>query len=326
MLCSYLKRQYKLILMLSLFAVVFAAVFSLYDFPAEAVAYAAVLCLVLGLVLFAAGYCRYVRRHRELTRLLQNVQEAAFQLPPPSGALEADYQALLRAVCADRAGIAAAGESARQEMLDYYTLWAHQIKTPIAAMNLLLTEETPDRAALSAELLKTEEYVEMVLSYLRLGCETTDLVLRRCALDEIVRSAIRKYARLFILKKITLEFHETLRTVLTDEKWLGFVIGQVLSNALKYTPEGGMIRICGDGTTLTVADSGIGIRDEDLPRIFEKGFTGYNGRLDRKSTGIGLYLCRRILDRLGHDITVTSRPGQGTIVRLLLDDGPRVVE
>ena len=134
MLSSYLRRQYKLVLMLALFAVVFAAVFSLYDLPAEAVGYAAVLCLAIGLVLFAAGYCRYVRRHRELMRLLRNVQEAAFQLPPPSGALEADYQTLLRAVCADRAGIAAAGESARQEMMDYYTLWAHQIKTPISAM------------------------------------------------------------------------------------------------------------------------------------------------------------------------------------------------
>lgn len=326
MLRSYLRRQYRLILMLALFAAVFAAVFSLYDLPPEAVGYAAVLCLAIGLVLFAVEYGRFVRRRRELMRVLRNVEEASFLLPPPNGALEADYQALLKAVCADRAGIAAAGESTRREMIDYYTLWAHQIKTPIAAMNLLLTEEVPDRGALLAELLKTEEYVEMVLSYLRLGCDTTDLLLRRCLLDDVVRGAVRRYARLFILKKITLQFHETRRTVLTDEKWLGFVIGQLLSNALKYTPEGGTIRIFGDGETLAVADSGIGIREEDLPRIFEKGFTGYNGREDRKSTGIGLYLCRRILEKLGHDITITSRPGQGTIARLLLHDGTPVVE
>lgn len=326
MLHSYLKRQYKLILMLALFAAVFAAVFSLYRLNAEAVGYAVVLCLVIGLILFAVGYSRYVRTHRELLHLLRNVREASFQLPPPDGALEADYQALLKAVCADRAGIAAAGESARQELLDYYTLWVHQIKTPIAAMNLLLTEESLDRSAISAELLKTEEYVEMVLSYLRLDCDITDLVLRRCPLDEIVRRAVRKYARLFILKKITLRFNETNRTVLTDEKWLGFVAGQLLSNALKYTPEGGTIRIYGDGETLAIADTGIGIREEDLPRIFEKGFTGYNGRGDRKSTGIGLYLCRRILDKLGHDITIASRPGQGTIARLTLHDGAPVVE
>lgn len=322
----YLKRQYKLILMLVLFSTIFAAVFSLYHLNAEAVGYATVLCLVIGLIVFAVGYSRYVHTHRELMHLLRNVKEASFQLPTPGGALEADYQVLLKAVCADRAGVAAEGESARQELLDYYTLWVHQIKTPIAAMNLLLTEETLDRSALSAELLKTEEYVEMVLSYLRLDCDTSDLVLRRCPLDDIVRRAVRRYARLFILKKITLRFDETDRTVLTDEKWLAFVIGQLLSNALKYTPVGGIIRIYSDGETLAVADTGIGIREEDLPRIFEKGFTGYNGREEKKSTGIGLYLCRRILDKLGHDISVTSRPGQGTIVRLALHDREQVVE
>ena len=326
MLRFYLKRQCPLILTLSLFVAVFAGVLSLYDLPAEAVGYAAVLCGFIGSAVFVGGYCRYARRHRELTRLLQNGKDASFSLPPPNGALEEDYQALLRAVCADRAGIAAAGESAQQEMMDYYTLWAHQIKTPLAAMQLLLTEDPPDRSALSAELLKTEEYVEMVLSYLRLGCDTTDFVLRRCSLDGIIRAALRKYARLFILKKITLQFHETGRTVLTDEKWLGFVVGQLLSNALKYTPEGGTIRIYGDGETLAVADTGIGIREEDLPRVFEKGFTGYNGRAEKKSTGIGLYLCRRILTKLGHELTITSRPGQGTIARLLLHEGKPVVE
>lgn len=326
MLGSYLKRQYKLILMLALFAAVFAAVFSLYDLPVEAVAYASVLCLLMGLTLFAVSFHAYARRHRDLALLMQNVRDAALALPVPSGALEADYQALLRAVCGDRADILAEEEAKRQELLDYYTLWAHQIKTPIAAMELLLTETPPDAGALSAELLKIGEYVEMVLSYLRLDGGASDFVLRRCGLDGIVRSAVRKYARLFILKKISLRFQETGRTVLTDEKWLGFVIGQLLSNALKYTPAGGSIRIYGDGETLAVADTGIGIREEDLPRVFEKGFTGYNGREEKKSTGIGLYLCRRVLDKLGHDITITSRPGQGTIVRLTLRESRTMME
>ena len=131
---------------------------------------------------------------------------------------------------------------------------------------------------------------------------------------------------MFILKKITLDFRETGKTVLTDGKWLGFVVEQVLSNALKYTPEGGTIRVYGDGDTVVIADDGIGIRPEDLPRVFEKGFTGYNGRTERKSTGIGLYLCKQVCERLCHGITVTSRPGQGTLVRLDLSRGKRVVE
>ena len=142
----------------------------------------------------------------------------------------------------------------------------------------------------------------------------------------LLPQAVRKFARMFILKKITLDFRETGRTVLTDGKWLSFVVEQVLSNALKYTPAGGRIRIYGDGETLVIADSGIGIRPEDLPRVFEKGFTGYNGREDKKSTGIGLYLCRRVMDRLNHGISIVSRPGQGTLVRLDLSRGRRVVE
>lgn len=326
LLCSYLRRQTKLILMLLLFVILFAVVFSLYNLPVEAVAYASALCLTVGLLLFAVGYGRYVQRHRLLQRLLQNVEETVFQLPPPMSKLEADYQSLLRAVCADRTRITAEHEDTYQDMTNYYTLWAHQIKTPIAAMYLLLQEEVPDRDTLSAELLKIEEYVEMVLSYLRLGSDSTDYLLRRCDLDEIVRATIRKYAKLFILKQITLTFDETHCTVLTDEKWLSFSIGQLLSNALKYTPEQGTIHIYGEQEALVIADNGIGIRAEDLPRVFEKGFTGYNGRGTRKSTGIGLYLCRRILTKLGHDIAITSQPGKGTQVRVDLTSAPQVIE
>ena len=131
---------------------------------------------------------------------------------------------------------------------------------------------------------------------------------------------------MFILKKISLDFQETARQVLTDEKWLQFVIEQLLSNALKYTPEGGCVRVYGDGETLAIADSGIGIRPEDLPRVFERGFTGCNGREERRSTGIGLYLCRRVTEKLGHGLTLASRPGQGTIARLELGRGERAAE
>ncbi len=327
MLLQYLRRQYKLLVFLAADAAIFAGILSLYAYPAEAVGYAALLCVVLGLLFFAVGYAGFLRRHKELEQLKKAVYETVLPLPHPRSALEADYQALLNDVCAHRAKLLTQSENSRQDLLDYYTLWAHQIKTPIAAGRLLLQSggET-DREALSAELLKIEEYVEMVLGYLRLDSDTTDYVLRRCELDGIIRASLRRYARLFILKKLTLEFHETNRTLMTDEKWLGFVLGQVLSNAIKYTPEGGTVRIYPDGETLAIADNGIGIRPEDLPRVFEKGFTGYNGREDRKATGIGLYLSRRVLTNLGHGITIVSRPGAGTIVRLLLHEGRQVAE
>lgn len=322
---AYLRRQYKLLLLLLGFFAVFAAVFFLYGLPPEALAYAAALCLALGLALFALGYGRFRARHRELRLLLHRAREKALPLPTPRGLLEEDYQALVQALCSHRAQLSAESENRLRDMTDYYTFWAHQIKTPIAALGLLL-QERPDSAPLEVELLKIEQYVEMVLSYLRLDSASTDYVLQDCGLDNVLRGAVRKLAKMFILKKISLDFQETGKTVLTDGKWLGFVVEQVLSNALKYTPEGGAIRVYGDGDTVVIADSGIGIRPEDLPRVFEKGFTGYNGRTERKSTGIGLYLSRQVCERLGHGITVTSRPGQGTLVRLDLSRGPRVVE
>ena len=218
----------------------------------------------------------------------------------------------------------------REETDDYYTLWAHQIKTPIAAMRLLIqsgdgTLDTQGVRELESELFRTEQYVELALSYQRLN-GADDLVIKRCRLDGIIRQAVRKYAMQFIRKGLTLSYDGVDCVVLTDEKWLEFVIEQLLANALKYTPTGGISIYMQEEKTLVIADTGIGIAPEDLPRVFEKGYTGYNGRADKKSTGIGLYLCRRILGQLGHTITAQSKPGEGTKVKLNLADSGLVVE
>ena len=282
----------------------------------------------MGAAFFFSGFARYYRRHTALRMLRAQCATKLAALPAPRDILEKDYGDIIAALERNRLSAAADAAHREADATEYYTLWSHQIKTPLAAMRLLLQEspDIPGRSAFAQELFKAEQYVDMVLGYLRLDSESTDYVLRDTDLDGLLRQAVRKFARMFILKKITLDFRETGRTVLTDGKWLSFVVEQVLSNALKYTPAGGRIRIYGDGETLVIADSGIGIRPEDLPRVFEKGFTGYNGREDKKSTGIGLYLCRRVMDRLNHGISIVSRPGQGTLVRLDLSRGRRVVE
>jgi signal transduction histidine kinase len=212
------------------------------------------------------------------------------------------------------------------DMTEYYTLWAHQIKTPIAAMRLLLQEEGPDPRALSEELFRIEQYVEMALCYLRLDGGVSDYVLREADLDEVIRQALRKYAPQFIRKKIRLNYEPVGAGALTDEKWLSFVVEQVLSNALKYTPGGEIAIRLEAPLTLAISDTGIGIAPEDLPRVFEKGYTGLNGRFDKRATGIGLYLCRRIMTKLGHGISIESQPGEGTTVRLDLSVKPLEVE
>ena len=166
----------------------------------------------------------------------------------------------------------------------------------------------------------------MVLGYLRLESGSSDYVIRAYDLDGIVRQAVRKFASQFISKKLRLDYEPVRTEVLTDEKWLLFVIEQVLSNALKYTRTGGIAITLEEPKTLCIRDTGIGIAPEDLPRVFEQGFTGYHGRDDKRATGIGLYLCRRILTRLGHTITIESEPGVGTTVRIGLDREPFTVE
>ena len=318
MLPSYLKRHFKLIILLLLFTAVFALVFSLYELPTEAVFYAAALCVLIGLVFFLISYIRYVHRHRMLTELARRITVSLDGLPAARGRLEADYQQLLDKLFRETAHVRSVADGAQSEMLDYFTLWVHQVKTPIAAMRLMLqTEQSGQNLALSAELLKIEQYVDMALQYLRLGSDATDFVIRPCHLDDIIRQSVRKYAGLFILKKIRLDFQETHLQVLTDDKWLSFMLDQLLGNALKYTPSGS-VTIRADGYTLIVEDTGVGIRAEDLPRIFEKGFTGLNGREDKKSTGLGLYLTKRAADLLEHGLSVDSVIRQGTSVHIEL--------
>lgn len=320
MLLAYFKRHVKIIILAACFVGIFAAVFSLYELHVEAVAYAAVLCLAVGLVLFGVGYGRNMRKHRRLKALTGRISLGLDDLPEPAGVLEADYQELLGILYADKLRAEARAASEQQNTADYCTLWAHQIKTPIAAMGLLLQQDDAGKAApeLRAELFKIEQYVDMVLAYVRLGEGAGDLVLRACALDDVIRAAVRKYTSLFILKKLSLDFRPTGVTLVTDERWLGFIIEQAIANAIKYTRSGG-VSIRAEAGELVIEDTGIGIRPEDLPRVFEKGFTGYNGRTGEKSTGIGLYLSARAARRTGHSLRLESVPGEGT--RLLIGLG-----
>ncbi len=292
-------------------------IFWLYGLPGEAIAYLLCLCCIGTSFWAVLSFVRFWRKHKILRKMEEAIFVTAEDLPETTTLIEEDYQHLIQRLVRENRQQQAAADSMLEDLTSYYTLWVHQIKTPIAAMDLLL-QAGPDRATeMEIELQKIAQYVDMVLQYLRLDSTAKDLVLQRCQLDAVVRQTVRKYAKLFILKKIQLVFQETKWEVLSDEKWLCFLLEQLLSNALKYTPEGGKISIFLDGeTNLVIADTGIGIAPEDLPRVFEKGFTGNNGRMDKKATGIGLYLCRRVTNLLGHTISIASEPGVGTQVRL----------
>ena len=169
-----------------------------------------------------------------------------------------------------------------------------------------------------ADLFRIEQYVEMVLMYLRLDSDSSDYVIKEHEIGSIVKAAVKKFSGEFISRKISLDMKKIDGTVITDDKWLSFVIEQVISNALKYTPKGTISIYMEEPKILCIKDTGIGIAPEDLPRIFEKGYTGYNGRADKKASGIGLYLCKRICTNLGHQISAVSEPDRGTLIRISL--------
>lgn len=323
MILTYLEKNRKPVIFYALFLALFYLVLYLYGVRTDALSYAVFLSLVTFVVLGGWDLWRYCRKVQCLDEALRNMPYELGELPRPQDALEERYQEEIRLQGERIVKQENSARISRQEMIDFYSLWAHQIKTPLAAMNLLLqsaenVQGGRDIEEMRMELFKTEQYVDMVLSYLRAEDMSSDLLLKKYSLDVIVRQAVRKYSRMFILKKIRLEYEPCTEKVLTDEKWFLFVLEQLLSNSLKYTKEG-TIRIRqepGSPAVLLIEDTGIGIQSEDLPRVFEKGFTGYNGRQDKKSTGIGLYLCRMICEKLNHTIMITSEPGKGTTVRL----------
>ena len=311
---QYLRGKAGKLAAFFLFAAIFIASFRLYHLPLAAVWYPSALCLALGLAVLLLDFRRVKRRHETLRLILRQLPTLPETLPAAHAVPEEDYRALVQALCTQQQALETRMSAQYQDMLDYYTLWAHQIKTPIASMRLCLQQEdTPQARRLLQELSRAEQYVEMVMVYLRLN-GGSDLVLRECELDGIVRRAVRRFAGEFIGRKLKLCYEPLHASCVTDEKWLLFVVEQVLSNALKYTPSGSItISLVGE-KTLRIQDTGIGIAPSDLPRIFENGYTGFNGRLDKRASGLGLYLCRRVCTQLGHSITASSVIGEGTAI------------
>lgn len=305
--------QYKLTaLMFCAFSCIFAVVFFLYNVQPEAVLYSFVLCAAILVIFLSIHFWSFRKKYLERQRLIDDVMQIAENLPEGDSPLEKQYTEIIEklwSVCRENQN------KYRQESsdsIDYYTTWVHQIKTPISVMQMILqSEDTEEYRALSAELFKIEQYVEMVLCWFRLSSATNDFVIGTVSVDESIRMAVRKYAPQFIRKKIRIVYDGTDCTVLSDEKWLLFILEQLLSNAVKYTPCGS-VSISVTDNILKITDTGIGIAAEDLPRIFEKGYTGYNGRADKKSTGLGLYLCRKAADKLSHKIYAASEIGRGS--------------
>ena len=259
---------------------------------------------------------RYRRKRRQMALIQERVELLPRELPEPLDGLAGDYDALVRMLSREHERLRALTLTQQEDQKEYYTLWIHQIKTPISAMRLILdAQEGESTSLLRQELFQVDQYADLALKFIKLSDIAEDLVVERCDLNEIARAAVKKYSLLFIYSKLAIEIGQLAKDVPCDRMWMGFILEQLLSNSIKYTRSGG-VKIYMKGTALVVEDSGIGIRKEDLPRIFEKGYTGYNGRMDTRASGIGLYLVKRAATALGIQVSVDSELSRGTRVTM----------
>ncbi len=320
MICSYIREKLKTILVFFIFILIFFTVYLLYHVSLEPVLYSMLLTFTLAFLFSVYDFHKFYNKHIYLKDILNGVEEKLDNLPRNKSLIEKDYQSIIKALHKNNVELEHKVNNNRSEMINYYTMWVHQIKTPISALHMILQsmDSGKYKKIMDQEVFKIEQYVEMVLHYLRLESMSCDLRLEEYELQNIIHEVVKKHSMIFINKKISLDLEQIDYKVITDEKWLIFVLEQILSNALKYTREG-KISIYMDKKredTLIIKDTGIGIEEEDIFRVFERGFTGYNGRMNKKSTGIGLYLCKEILNNLSNKIFITSEVGKGTKVAI----------
>lgn len=341
-LTNFIKQNYIWILMIITMSCIHLLYMYLIGARKQDVVYAAVLDAILLLITVLVGFFRCSSKVKALSNALKRPVEEQAQLPEATDDVEIFYHRLLENQSIARSESESSAAVRQSRMRDYYSMWVHQIKTPISAMKLLFEAEREELGQLMCdeeqqavfkelsdnldsfedELFRIEEYVSMALQYQRVSSTENDFVLEKISLDGVIRDTIKKYAKIMIRRHIGINYSGTKKQVYTDEKWLAFILEQILSNAIKYTPQGVVTIETAeekDRFFITIKDTGIGIKAEDLPRVFEKGYTGYNGHADKKATGIGLYLCRQMADKLGHTIRMESEIGKGTKVWIGVD-------
>lgn len=210
-----------------------------------------------------------------------------------------------------------------REYREYVEMWVHEIKTPISSSNLIFENNKNDiTKSLSEEMNKIDDYVEQALYYAKSNSVEKDYIISGTSLKEIINNVIRKNSKTLIHKKIKIEIFEEDFMVYVDKKWMEFIINQIINNSIKYMDKDvRILRITAQNSenrvSLTIEDNGIGMTEKDVSKAFEKGFTGENGRRFSKSTGIGLYLCKKLCDKLALGISIFSLQGKGTKIQIV---------
>ena len=308
-------KKTSIIGILGVYAILFVFVY-LYRIPIEVILYPFILTIVFVLIVSLFDYVKYKEKVNKIIQICNDISSCYSVKINDKNIFDEYYLDIINELLKENRKQVSQIQKKISDINDYFSIWVHQIKTPIASMKLKIDNEQMDLLQLASDLNRIDHYVDLVLSFLKFDEEKIDLYFRKTDVDKIMRESLKKFSNDFIIKKIRLDYKLSKREVLTDEKWLSFVFDQLLSNALKYTDKG-TITIYYDGDScLCIKDSGIGIALADIERLFEKGFTGYNGRQYKKASGIGLYMCKRMCDKLNIAISIESVVNEYTLVKL----------
>ncbi|MCO7126482.1 sensor histidine kinase [Sporolactobacillus shoreicorticis] len=326
-LSDYLKERLPLLLSLLFSFTLFGGVFALFEINFWIYALVAVMGLAAVLLCLVFDYRK--RRHffREVTRQFEQLDQKYLIAEVIERPDFAEGEALYDLVkMTDKAMIEAINryKFTMKDYKEYIELWLHEVKTPLASSQLILeNNRSPAADSVRDELEKIERLLEQVLYYARSSDVAYDYVIRTCGLDVLVKQTVQKHRHAFISAHVHLDCGPLDEQVAVDPKWLMFILGQLLTNAIKYRiGSDPRIRIESihrkNFVALRVIDNGSGISERDLERVFEKGFTGENGRMNGKSTGMGLYLADKLCEKLGFSLVIDSKKGVGTTAIVMI--------
>ncbi|MGX6969608.1 sensor histidine kinase [Vagococcus bubulae] len=313
---QYLKDRMGYYLFVILISMMFLVTFFLYDLPIMAFKDGLLFVVFILLIWEVIDMRQTYKKHQALHQLInqETIDNQLYQnVTVGNGLIEEDYQTLLKKISDDNQRLEHELSSEQRKLLDYYGMWSHQIKTPLAALQVLIETDPTATTKIKNEISTIDGYLSMMLHYLKMTNLQDDLVLKSVALEDVVKKVIKKYRMFFIQKELSVTLESFQKEIVTDEKWLVFILEQIVFNSIKYTKTGG-ISIYLSGETLIIQDSGIGILPQDLPRIFESGYTGFNGRQHQKATGLGLHMSQNVANQLGINLEIESEVGKGTSV------------
>ncbi len=309
MIAKFFREYRSLYVCYGVLAGSFILLFFLYQLPTEFMQNALLLSLTLLIIITFGLFWKF---HRRMKALEEYVHEEA--LPLLNKPVDLAYLSLIEAE----------KQATREQLLDYKSreedlqamvkMWSHQMKVPLAALSLMSQTEQLKPADVNHQLLRLDNYLANLLNYLKLTSHSSDFRFEEVEVREVVVEVVKKYRNQFLQKEIGVSIDGNW-SIKTDRKWLSFALSQIIDNALKYNKTGGSVTICLD-KGISVKDTGIGILAEDIPRLFDEGFTGYNGREHQKATGFGLYLAKRVLSQLELTIQVESQIEIGTQVTI----------